>query len=168
MGAGAGAGAHGVSLVIRPASPNDLDAVLAIERSAFSDPWNRPAFAALVGRPESVFLVATRPAGPGKDERVVGFAVAFFAADQGDLSNLAVDEAYRRDGVGRALLEAVMASGRARGALDLWLEVRASNSAARSMYERLGFREAGVRRQYYSAPVEDAMVMQRLLGAARE
>lgn len=146
------------SAEVRDVTPNDIDAVAAIEAVSFPDPWSRRAFAALVDREEVVFLVATR------EDRVVGFAVAWYAADQGELSNLAVDSADRRGGVGAQLLEAVMDRGRARGAVDLWLEVRESNVAARQLYQRQQFEEAGIRKAYYDAPREDAVIMRRSIG----
>ncbi len=146
------------AIVVRDATPNDIPAVTAIERVAFSDPWSERSLAVLVGREEVVFLVAAR------EEQVIGFAIAWYAADQGELSNLAVAEAERRSGVGGVLLEAILDRGRARGALDLWLEVRASNISARSLYAARAFEEAGIRKAYYEAPVEDAVIMRRAIG----
>lgn len=143
---------------IRPATPNDLAAIVAIERTAFSDPWSRSGFADLVDRPGVVFLVAEL------DGHVAGYAVAYHAADEAELANLAVADAWRRRGVAQHLLDAVIAAVRAGGAADLWLEVRASNAAARTLYGAYGFLEAGVRRRYYDRPVEDAIVMRRHTG----
>jgi ribosomal-protein-alanine N-acetyltransferase len=66
-----------------------------------------------------------------------------------------------RQGVGRRLLDAVLSAVRRDGAVEIWLEVRQSNAAARALYERAGFTEVGLRRRYYDRPVEDAIVMRR-------
>lgn len=88
-----------------------------------------------------------------------GFIAARVVADECEILNLAVAPAYRRRGVGRRLVERALAEARRAGARRCWLEVRASNAGAITFYEAMGFRRAGLRRAYYSAPVEDAVVM---------
>ncbi|MGQ0647508.1 MAG: ribosomal protein S18-alanine N-acetyltransferase [Gemmatimonadaceae bacterium] len=141
--------------VVRPAVPNDLDAVATIERQCFNDPWSRRSFAALVNQPGVCFLVLD-----GADA-LAGYAVAYHAADEAELANLAVAAGARRLGIGRALLDAIVNAVRRGGASDIWLEVRASNDAARALYRGFGFEEAGLRKRYYDRPVEDAIVMRR-------
>jgi ribosomal-protein-alanine N-acetyltransferase len=143
---------------VRAAAPNDLDAIAAIERASFADPWSRRSFAALVSQPGVCFLVIER------DGAVAGYAVAYHAADEAELANLAVASGARRQGMGRTLLDAVVEAVRCCGAAEIWLEVRASNEPARTLYRRYGFQEAGVRSRYYDHPVEDAIVMRRATG----
>ena len=133
---------------------DDVDAVWAIERGSFSDPWSRGSFAALLGDARSVFAVA-EAAGGG----VAGYAVAFFVVDQAELANLAVAPSARRRGVGALLLDHTIARGAARGVGEMFLEVRESNAAARGLYASRGFVEVGRRRGYYRRPVEDALVL---------
>jgi ribosomal-protein-alanine N-acetyltransferase len=90
-----------------------------------------------------------------------GFIAARVAADECEILNLAVARAYRRRGVARRLVEHALAEARRAGARRCWLEVRASNAGAIACYRALGFRRSGLRRGYYSAPVEDAVVMSR-------
>ncbi len=143
------------AMVVRPAVPNDCDAIAVAEKALFTDPWSRRSFADLIDRPGVHFLVAT------VDDAVAGYAVAYFAADEAELANIAVVPARHRHGVGRRLLDAVLAAVHGDGAVEIWLEVRQSNAAARHLYDRVGFIEVGLRRRYYDRPVEDAIVMRR-------
>ncbi len=124
----------------------------AIEREVFSDPWSANDFTECVstGVP---FLVAERRG------VVAGYVVAQSAADEGEILNLGVAAAHRRHGIGRELVERALAELTARGVRTVYLEVRASNAAARRLYEALGFAEVGRRSRYYRRPVEDAVVL---------
>ena len=92
-------------------------------------------------------------------DRVVGYVVALDAADEGEILNVAVAPDVRRGGIGRALVQAVIAALAERGVRQIYLEVRESNAGARVMYGALGFQEVGRRRGYYRRPVEDAIVL---------
>ncbi len=85
--------------------------------------------------------------------------MAWFAGTEAELGNLAVRPEWRARGLGSTLLDAVLAQARERGAGGLFLEVRVSNTAARQLYERAGFRAVGLRPGYYVNPAEDALVM---------
>lgn len=145
---------------LRPATHGDLDAVAAVERASFSDPWSRNAFAGLLANPAVLFLVAH--AGGA----LVGYVVAWFAADESEIANVAVAPAARGRGVGARLLDAALAEAARRGAATTYLEVRESNGAARALYASRGFGELGRRRRYYRHPVEDALVLGRPTPAA--
>ena len=149
-------------LVFRRAAPNDVDAILAIEEDSFTDPWSGPAFAPLVNRDHVYFVVATR------EGEVIGYAVAYVAGGEAEIANFAVAGCARGQGVGRILLEHLLTALRDAAAVDVWLDVRASNVAARALYERFGFQEVGRRRGYYRRPVEDAINMRRGLAHATE
>lgn len=157
----AGGRASGAGLRIRRAAAADLDAVHAIERHAFSDPWSRGSFAALLADPRVLFIVAVGPGdgaltAPG---RLVGYAVATFVVDEAELANLATAPEARRQGVGGLLLDEVIRGAVTRGTRELFLEVRESNAAARALYGSRGFAQVGRRRGYYRRPVEDALVL---------
>ena len=155
MGGGARAAAARVTRVTeRPALAEDVDAVLAIERAAFSDPWSRGSFTSLLSDPRVFFAVTENEEGD-----VTGYAVAFFVVDEAELANLAAAPSVRRRGVGGLLLDAVLREARRRGTRELFLEVRESNAAARALYASRGFAEVGRRRGYYRRPLEDALVL---------
>jgi [ribosomal protein S18]-alanine N-acetyltransferase len=138
-------------------SPDQIDAVLAIEQASFTNPWTRVMYLAeLENTGVSFCFTAKDPAG-----RVVGFCSFWRVLDELHINNLAVLPDVRRAGVATALLTHVLAYGAALGARRATLEVRRSNEAARLLYERFGFTVAGVRHGYYTKPVEDALVLWR-------
>jgi ribosomal-protein-alanine N-acetyltransferase len=97
------------------------------------------------------------------DGAISGFAVLRNVAGEAELLNLAVAPEHRRHGIGRQLVEAVMEHTRQNGARKLFLEVRASNAGACALYASLGFSDAGSRKNYYHDPVENALVLSRVL-----
>ena len=144
------------SWIIEPMSPSsDLDAMLEIEQASFVNPWTRDMYLAeLDNRDVSYCYVVRDPS-----RRVVGFCSFWRVLDELHINNVAVAPAHRGAGAGTALLEAVLRAGARLGARRATLEVRRSNDAARRLYERLGFSIAGVRPDYYTDPVEDALVL---------
>lgn len=149
-------------LTIRDATLDDVDAVVAIEREAFADPWSVRSFRELVGRPEVVFEVAV--AGAESGASLLGYAIVYVGDSDGDLANIATAASARRKGIGRRLLRHVLGSARGRGAHVIFLEVRESNQVARAMYESEGFTGVGRRARYYAHPVEDALILRKELG----
>jgi [ribosomal protein S18]-alanine N-acetyltransferase len=140
---------------IRDAAPEDLGAVIAIERASFGDPWSDASFRSLLRAETTRFRVAA------KDGSLVGYAIASRIADEAELANLAVDPAERRAGLGALLLDDLLASTDAAPAATVYLEVRASNEPAQALYRSRGFEAVGRRKGYYSRPDEDAVVMRR-------
>ena len=135
----------------------DLEEVLAIEAEAFSSPWTREMYLAeLENVGVSFCFLARDEAG-----RAVGFCSFWRIVDELHINNLAVVPACRRRGIASTLLMFVLKKGVALGARSATLEVRRSNEDARRLYERFGFAASGVRRAYYTNPVEDALVMWR-------
>jgi ribosomal-protein-alanine N-acetyltransferase len=141
---------------LRAMTEADLDAVMAVEVCAYAHPWSRGNFVDTLraGHPAWLRLAA--------DGSVAGYAIVLPAAQEIHLLNLTVAPALQRQGHARALLDALVDNGRARGADAVWLEVRASNRRARTLYERYGFETVGTRRRYYPAgngEREDAILM---------
>jgi ribosomal-protein-alanine N-acetyltransferase len=141
------------AIKIETARPADVDAIAAIEVTAFADPWTRQAFDAAVRERHARFRVA-RSGG-----KLVGYVIAWFVMDEGEIANLAVAPAARRRGVASALLDYVIGDARSAGIAQLFLEVRESNIAARALYATRGFRPVARRPRYYRKPVEDAIVL---------
>jgi len=104
-------------------------------------------------------LVAESGGSGGGGGAIVGYVVALEAADEGEILNLAVAPAGRRNGLGRALVQQILEVLTARGVRQVYLEVRESNEPARALYAAHGFKEVGRRKQYYRRPVEDAIVL---------
>ncbi|HTR79497.1 MAG TPA: ribosomal protein S18-alanine N-acetyltransferase [Gemmatimonadaceae bacterium] len=153
-----------IPFAISPAVERDIAAVAALERACFRDAWSANAFREVLGAAWIYFACARR----SDTGALVGYVVASFAADEGEVTNLAVDPASRRSGLGGRLLDAVMREARQRGASALYLEVRDSNAAGRALYRSHGFTEVGRRRDYYRFPDEDAIVLRLDLVAAIE
>ncbi len=147
------------TITVQRATADLLTEVVAIERRSFSDPWSLPAFEDVVEHSHVAFLCAR----DGIGGPVLGYVVAWFAADEAEIANLAVAAQGRRRGIGSALLAAALEEAQARGAVAVYLEVRDSNVAARRLYESHGFTEVGKRKAYYRKPVEDAIVLKREL-----
>ena len=148
--------------LLRPMARADIAAVAALEAETFTMPWSRDTFSDLLDRPDAACVVAVAP-GIG----LAGYAVYWWAGGEAELGDIAVREPWRGRGIGSALIGEVLEGASARGAERLFLEVREGNRAARSLYRRHGFREAGRRPDYYRDPREDAIVMARTLYPAR-
>ena len=138
-------------------SSDDLEAVLQIERASFVNPWTREMYLAELENRGVSFCFIARDA----SRQVVGFCSFWRVLDELHINNLAVAPEARGAGAGTALLRSVLGEGGRMGARRATLEVRRSNDAARRLYQRLGFSVAGVRRAYYTSPVEDALVLWR-------
>jgi [ribosomal protein S18]-alanine N-acetyltransferase len=136
---------------------DDLTGVLEVEQESFTNPWTRDMYSwELQNRSVChIFVVRT------EECRVAGFCAFWLVFDEIHINNLAVRPAFRGRGIGTDLMTHVLAQAQQLGARRATLEVRASNAAARRMYERLGFYVAGTRRSYYSHPVEDALILWR-------
>jgi [ribosomal protein S18]-alanine N-acetyltransferase len=141
----------------------ELDEVLAIEAASFTSPWRRDAYQRELENPDVSFLYVLRlTPGEGFDHpATVAFCSFWLILDELHINNLAVHPDHRRRGYGRALLQHVMDLGVRVGAVRATLEVRRSNEAALELYERLGFRVAATRRNYYEHPAEDALILWR-------
>ena len=137
-------------------SPDEIDALMAVELASFTNPWTREMYLAeFENRDVSAFFLARRGA------RVVGFCAFWRVLDELHINNVAVLPEERRKGVASALLVRILAEGRKLGAFRATLEVRRSNAAALALYQRLGFSVEATRRGYYSLPEEDALILWR-------
>ncbi|MEK7385076.1 MAG: ribosomal protein S18-alanine N-acetyltransferase [candidate division NC10 bacterium] len=142
--------------------PEDLDEVLAIERVSFSMPWSRGAFLYEMQQNRVARCWVMH-----EDGRVLGYLCLWEIADELHITNLAVHATCRRQGIGRELLRGVLDDARQRKLRLVVLEVRPSNTEARTLYETFGFRIIGRRRGYYYDTGEDALVMEAELQTAQ-
>ena len=134
-----------------------LDAVVDIERVGFANPWSKRDFENALSRQDSYCLVFL------SGSRVVAYAVGFLVPNEYHLADLAVHPDFRRRGLGRQFMKAVLEGLPDRNVQVVSLEVRISNVPAIGLYRKLGFRTVAIRRGYYSEPVEDALVMLKTL-----
>ena len=151
-----------MSLLVRNLAAQDLDEVLVLAADSLEAPhWNRRDYEQiLLAEASDPLLRCGLVADSGG--KVAGFAVASWLRQEtvAEVEGLFVEQHHRRQGVGSALIAACMTWASKAGASKVRLEVRASNTAAHALYRRHGFSTAGVRRAYYSSPVEDALVLQ--------
>lgn len=139
---------------IAPMTAADISAVLEIERRSFPTPWPRDAYAhELENNRTAVYMVARR------EGLLVGYAGMWVVLDEAHITTIAVDPPQRGQGIGEGLLIALIERAGERGARWIQLEVRRSNAIAQALYRKYGFRDVGVRRNYYSDNGEDAIVM---------
>ena len=133
-----------------------LPEVARLEQECFAHPWQQEAIEECYQNPAYNFFVAKDDGGA-----VVGYIALYQVRDEAFVENLCVSEACRRQGIGKALVERALAHCEANGASFLSLEVRRSNTAALGLYESFGFDLEGTRKNYYSDPEEDALILTR-------
>lgn len=139
---------------VRAMTPDDVPTVIHIERASFPTSWRPEAFHRELANATACYVVAHAPAA-----EVIGFGGMWLVTDEGHITTLAVHPDWRRQGVGRQLLAALLLEAVRRGARRMTLEVRAGNEAARALYEQFGFRAVAVLARYYRDTAEDALVM---------
>ena len=128
-----------------------LATLAEIEKACFHAPWSESMLREELGK--GIFLVAER------DGQAVGYVGCQTVLDEGYITNVAVSPDARRQGIARALIVKLTAEARAAGLAFVTLEVRASNAPAIALYEGAGFGRVGVRKNFYTAPTEDAVLM---------
>ena len=149
------------TIPITAMTEHDLLEVVEIEETSGLSRWGWSAYyAELQGRNSHLMLVARIASHePTRRSKLAGYIVARMGADELHINNVAVRDNYRRRGIGRRLLSRILEEGKRSGATAAFLELRAGNKAALALYEECGFRVTAQRKQYYSDPVEDALVM---------
>ena len=152
-------------LALEAATLDDLAALVALEARCHTHPWSerglRDAIAPAAG--EGAVLVLRGPWTPPDEHRGIrAYCAIQVIADEAHVHNLAVAPEARRHGLARRLLALTLEIVAGKGARAVHLEVRAGNVAARALYRAMGFLEVGKRHAYYSAPVEDAVLLSRV------
>jgi [ribosomal protein S18]-alanine N-acetyltransferase len=144
---------------LRRAAADDLDAIMSLETSTFvSDAWSTESMSSELASEHTYYLCAYDPADPATLAGYGGLLAPRDSGD-GDIQTLAVAPAARRRGLGRTMVVALLAEAAARGANQVFLEVRADNPPARSLYDSLGFEQIAVREKYYQPDGVDAQIM---------
>ena len=140
---------------IREMKAQDVPQIAELERICFSDPWRAQSIATELDNSLSCWLVAA------DGEKVVGYVGSQTVLDGSDMMNIAVAPDFRREGLAEALVNALIDCLRQRKSRCLILEVRASNTPAITLYEKLGFVEIGRRKNYYRNAKEDALILRK-------
>jgi [ribosomal protein S18]-alanine N-acetyltransferase len=146
-----------VEFDLRRMRNSDLDRIMAIERLSFSSPWLETTFG---GEIQNTGISHPLVAVERTTGTIIGYVIYWLVQDEMQINNVAVHPDYRRRRVGEDMMNRVLEDARARGGKYAVLEVRISNTAARTLYERkLGFVFLDIRSDYYTNPVEDALVL---------
>ena len=135
-------------MILREMLVDDLDQVMEIEQDLFHVPWTKEGFFTFLTRDDAMFLVVE------EKEKIM-------VLDEGDITNVAVRRDRQKEGIGAFLMQSLIRLAAEREVTTIHLEVRVGNETAIRLYERMGFTGDGIRKAYYSDPVEDALLMTR-------
>ena len=129
--------------------------VAELEKLCFADPWSEKSIEGELNNYWAYWVVALW------DDRVIGYIGSQSSFDETDVMNVAVHPDFRRKGIAESLIDTLIQELKNRGSHALMLEVRASNAPAIALYEKLGFRQVGLRKNYYRNPKEDALILRK-------
>ena len=141
---------------IRQMTSEDIPFVADMEKKIFSMPWSENAFRQALESTNTIYLVAEY------ENIVVGYCGMYYVMNEADITNVAVDSNYRKNGIAIAMLKEIIAGAKKKGIENVTLEVRESNVPAIKLYEKLGFKESGIRKNFYEKPVENAIIMWKM------
>ncbi len=140
-------------ITIRQMQEDDTLRVSEIESNNFSQPWTQNAFNEAIRNENFLYLVAL------DDEKLVGYSGCIIGYDEADITNIAIDDEYRRMGIATELLKQLFILLSQKNITSVFLEVRQSNIVAQSLYNSIGFEPVGIRKMFYKKPEEDALLM---------
>ena len=138
------------------AAEKHIDEIVEIEKAEFSLPWSKKSFLSELEDENVIFLAAE------DGEQTIGFGILHYYNDEGEIYNIAVSSAYRRQGIGDKLLSELLKMAGNLGVNTIFLDVRESNLPARNLYKKYGFYDINIRKGYYDQPKEDAVIMIRI------
>lgn len=145
-------------LTIRRMKESDIPEVARLEKEIFPDPWSEGAISETFEQEQTLLLVAY------EDRKLIGYLILYFVLEEGEIARIAVIPECRRRGVGARMLLELEDLCEDNGITKLLLDVRESNETAISFYTSYGFVQDGVRRNFYSDPQEDGILMSREIG----
>lgn len=138
---------------LRKMEEKDIDQVSKLEQDIFSMPWSKNDFLSSVKNPNHLYVVAA------EQNRIVGYCGLWSVAGEGQITNMAVEKGVRGRGIGYQMLSYLIELGQQEKIQEFTLEVRESNKNAIHLYEKLGFHNEGIRKNFYEKPQEDAIIM---------
>lgn len=137
-----------------PMKNSHIDEVLAIEEDCFSIPWTRKDFEREINENKlAIYVVAL------KDKKIAGYAGMWHVVNEGHITNVAVCENFRGQGIGTAIIKKLFEIAQEKEMIGITLEVKISNLTAQKLYTKYGFRPEGIRKKYYEDTGEDAVIM---------
>ncbi len=142
-------------MIIKDAALTDIPEMESIEKSIFSEPWNKEGFESAISQPSVLCVVAKEDF----SDELLGYVICYTALDEGEIVNVAVSKDHRRKGVAKSMMERVLDRAKGNGIVYFALDVRVSNEGAIRLYESFGFKTAGVRKNFYRFPTEDSFTM---------
>ena len=140
-------------MTIESMTVDDISQVAEIERQIFSIPWSEKAFRNSMESDNTIYIVAK------ENNNVVGYAGRYLSFEEGNITNVAVNPLSRRKGIGEKIVRDILNRAYEKGVRDVFLEVRETNSVAIALYEKIGFKEEGIRKNFYDKPRENALIM---------
>lgn len=142
-----------MEISIVPMSKILIDSIASVEQQCFSTPWSKRSLEEELSNPNAIFFAAV------SGETVLGYIGCIIVCKECSITNIAVLPSFRRQGVASLLLNTLITAAKDRSADLIFLEVRTSNSAAQSLYQKFGFCVCGERKAFYRNPTEDALIM---------
>ena len=140
-------------MTIESMTVDDIAQVAEIERQIFSIPWSEKAFRDSMESDNTIYIVAK------ENDNVAGYAGMYLSFEEGNITNVAVNPLSRRKGSGEKIVRDILNRAYEKGVRDVFLEVRETNSVAIALYEKIGFKEEGIRKNFYDKPRENALIM---------
>ena len=140
-------------MTIESMTVDDISQVAEIERQIFSIPWSEKAFRDSMESDNTIYIVAK------ENNNVAGDAGMYLSFEEGNITNVAVNPLSRRKGIGEKIVRDILNRAYEKGVRDVFLEVRETNSVAIALYEKIGFKEEGIRKNFYDKPRENALIM---------
>lgn len=140
-------------ILIREMRESDVDQVCILETEAFSMPWNKESFLDMIKNENAIYLVAE------ENNVILGNCGLINMAGEGEIVNVTVEKEHRNQKIGFHMMTELLKRGNQIGISSFTLEVRVSNTMAIHLYENLGFRSEGIRKNFYEKPREDANIM---------
>lgn len=140
-------------MTIESMTVDDIAQVAEIERQIFSIPWSEKAFRDSMESDNTIYIVAK------ENDNVAGYAGMYLSFEEGNITNVAVNPLSRRKGIGEKIVRDILNRAYEKGVRDVFLEVRETNSVAIALYEKIGFKKEGIRKNFYDKPRENALIM---------
>lgn len=151
------------TIELRPLQYTHCEAVAEIAKESLPEHWSVESIRDVLRYENNIYYVACSP----ENNRIIGFAGIMIIADEAELLNIAVHPVFRTQRIGELLLERMLQEAVRSGAYRVLLEVRESNVSAQNLYMKYQFTQIAKRKNYYSNPVEDAIIMEKLLSAVK-